>query len=82
MLLKDASRFGASTFRFGAEAAASTPKRSLVSKTAGTTSPDTENPDFGWHRGPYITRAGYAALLCNLLSYRRDAAGTRRLLTP
>ena len=68
MLLRDASRFGASALRFGAEAAASTPKRSLVSKTARTTSPDTENPDFGWPRGPYNTRAGYAALLFSLSS--------------
>ena len=82
MLLTDASRFGASALRFGAEVAASTPKRSLVSKTARTTSPDTENPGFGWPRGPYNTRAGYAALLCSLVSQRRDAAGTRRFLTP
>ena len=36
MLLRDASRFGASALRFGAEAAASTPKRSLISKTTHT----------------------------------------------
>ena len=68
MLLKDASRFGASALRFGAEAAASTPKRSLVSKTARSIAPDTENLGFGWPRGPYNIRAGYAALLCSLVS--------------